>query len=561
MLIKHLIFTNLGIGIFDELWLLYRFEIFENTLLPSMEHQTNKDFEWIIFIDKRLPEIFRHKIEEIQDKSDLFLKIIEVDDYSIIAEETNKLIDNMDIDCLITSRIDDDDCLHKNAIEHIRNEAKNNLDKETVLVISLKNGMEFLPSDNVMRVVNYDTLALGLTLVDYMQNKKKKCVTQYAHHLILETLQKQGIKSKFISIEAEYPLYFYTKHPLSDSFFFGARARILSDMNKISFDLFTSFDSYGLSSTNVKYLASLLKKSPIGMPHKYLQKLGEIRIALKLKKDKDDDSMEFKILEARKMRYENVAVRPNPNKNSKNNKIRIAIFGSCVSRDLFEMQKDFLSRYEICFYSARSSVISYMSLPNTCNKLRVVEDGFEPKRAIYDLEKSHWRDFELSKPDMVLIDFIDERIGLIKYNGSIFSASGPIIKAFERANIPFEILRPWDDGIKRNRSWALKYFLERIRAICPNILIHKASWAENYYDKNNNICSFEGSKFERLIELNNSILNELFDSIDNSDIPIDFVGGEVGMIAANTHKWGFSPIHYDEKYYKTLAKQLHVRVI
>lgn len=560
-MIKHLIFTNLGIGIFDELWLLYRFEIFENTLLPSMENQTNKEFEWIIFIDKRLPEIFRKKIEGIQVKSDLFIKIIEVDDYSAISEETNKIIDNIDIDCLMTSRIDDDDCLHKSALELIKNKATNNVHKETISVISLKNGMEFLPSDNMMRPVDYETLALGLTLVDHTQSKKKKSVTHYAHHLILETLQKQGVKPKFFSIEGDYPLYLYTKHPLSDSFFFGARARILSDTKKISFDSFRFFDSYGLSIKNVKYLSLLLKKSPIGMPHKYLQKLGEIRTALKLNKDKDDNSIELKTLEARKIRYENVAVRPNPNKNSENNKIRIAIFGSCVSRDLFEIQKDLLSRYEVCFYSARSSIVSYMSLPNTCNKLQVTEKGFEPKRAVYDLEKSHWTEFELSKPDIVLIDFIDERIGLIKYNGSIFSASGPIIKSFERANISFEILRPWDAEIRKNRLWALKYFLERIRAICPNILIHKAGWAENYYDENNNVCSFVGSKFERLIELNNSILNELFHSIDKSDIPIDFVGGEVGMISANIHKWGFSPIHYDEKYYKTLANQLVVRVI
>ncbi|WP_241152850.1 DUF6270 domain-containing protein, partial [Pseudomonas viridiflava] len=93
--------------------------------------------------------------------------------------------------------------------------------------------------------------------------------------------------------------------------------------------------------------------------------------------------------------------------------------------------------------------------------------GSEDKRAAYDLAKNHWADLETSRPDIILIDFIDERIGLIQHHGSIFSASGPVIKAFERAGIEYEIKRPWRREVKALREWALPAFLEKASSICP----------------------------------------------------------------------------------------------
>lgn len=45
---KHFIFTNFGIGIFDELWILCRLEIFKNTVLLTLENQSNRNFEWVV---------------------------------------------------------------------------------------------------------------------------------------------------------------------------------------------------------------------------------------------------------------------------------------------------------------------------------------------------------------------------------------------------------------------------------------------------------------------------------------------------------------------------------
>lgn len=563
--VKHVIFTNFGIGIFDEIWLMYRFEIFKNTVFPSLFFQSNQNFEWYIFIDKNLTGLFKLKLEELSDKY-INLKLIEVEDYSYVSAEIETIISHIDAECLITSRIDDDDCLHTEAIQYIQESAINYSGKDKIVVISFKNGLEFLPSDNCVRNISYETLALGLSLVNYSDTGKRKSVTSYAHHTILETLSKQNIQADFIAIEKSYPTYLYTKHPLSDSYFFGARARILGDSTTIMYKMDPiNFDLFGITEENVACIETILFDAPIGMPHKYLEQLGSLRNQIKKEKtlvDTNQMSDKLQKLEAKKHKFETSATRPNPGRLAKKRKLRVAIVGSCVSRDLFEFEQEVLSGFEIVFYSARSSMISYLSLPNTDSRLRISGIAFEEKRALYDLDKTHWEQLEYSLPDIILTDFVDERIGLIQHQGSIFSASGPIIKAFERAEIDFEILRPWSEKVQKIRLWAVKPFLERLRTICPNIIVHKAGWAETFYDETKKILNFDGSEFDKLISLNNEILNQIFESAETSGVPVEFIGGkEIGMHAGGNHKWAFCPYHYNDKYYKSLARQFLARIM
>lgn len=561
--LKHYIFTNFGIGIKDELWLTYRLEIFLNTVFPTLSNQSNKDFEWIIFADINLPIIHLRRLQDAIVKSQLTARIIQVEDYSLVSREISGILGDVTANILITSRIDDDDCIHKDVVSLIQDNALNAESEEHILVISLNNGIDFLPSDNCYRDVKYDTLALALTLVDRSTGVKDKSITQYAHHLVVKTLEKQGIKSKHISLNKPYPLFLYTKHPLSDSYFFGARARILGDTEKkTGFDPVV-FRDYGLTQKSLDYLGAMLRQSPIGMPHKYLEKLGNLRNQIKqeLRNPSERSVQDLEYLTARKERFERRAVRPNP-VNGATDKIRVAILGSCVTRDLFEFQKSALDNFEICFYMARSSVISYMAMPSTDPRIKIPGEGFEEKRARYDLQKNHWADLEQSRPDIILVDFIDERIGLIQHNGSIFSASGPMIKAFERSNIEFEIKRPWSAEIKALREWAIPAFLEKASSICQNIFVHKAVWASTYRDKNNCVASFENSEFAKLIELNNEILTNMITPLEDSPTAVEQIGGvESGLMAGGDHKWAFCPYHYTGTYYKTVAKQLLARIM
>lgn len=560
--LKHYVFTNFGIGIKDELWLSYRLEIFTNTVFPSLSNQSNKDFEWTIFIDETLPVLHHERLEEAIAASGLNARTQKVSDYSLTNRQVSRLLEQSHHEIVLTSRIDDDDCIRQDVIEIIQEQARSNDHDEDVLLISLHNGLELLPSDECYRPVTYDTLALALTLVDKTPGAKTRSITQYAHHMVVDTLKKQDINAKHILLQSERPLYTYTKHPLSDSYFFGARARILGDTNKTVGLKETQLASFGLSQKRLNFLSALLKQSPIGMPHKYLEQLAGVRNQIKAELNKSAEQLnpEVEALMARKARLERKAVRPNPAGPHKK-KIRVAILGSCVTRDLFEFQQSTLDAFEICFYMARSSVISWMAPPCFDPLLTIDANTFEGKRSQWDKQKLHWRLLEQSRPDIVIVDFIDERIGIIQHQNSLMSASGPLLKAFERKHITHDIKRPWAAETQQLRAWALPAFLDKVASICPNIFIHKAIWAHQY-KSGQTLQSFKGGEFERLIELNNSVIDPMLVTLEGSFTAVEQIGGlEAGLIAGGDHKWAFCPYHYDSTYYKTVAKQLLARIM
>lgn len=560
---QHFFFTNFGIGIKDEIWLTYRLEIFLNTVFPSLANQSSRDFEWVIFIDKALPVIHVRRLQEAIQTHALNARLLPVEEYVAVPGEIEKLLANVQSTTVLTSRIDDDDCIHHRVVELIQREALKPSSSEDIQVISLKKGFEFLPSDNCYREVSHETLALALTLVDRALAGKKRSINQYAHHLVVETLAKQGVRFSHTALELDVPLYLYTKHPLSDSYFFGSRARIIADpRRRDGFDE-KFFAQYGLSLQRLTYLAELTRHAPLGMPHKYLEKLSVVRAEIRAESSREQRSSHSGLdaLLARKSRLERHAVRSNPSRPDGGN-IRVAILGSCVTRDLFEVQSQQLEAFEPCYYMARSSVVSYMGQPSVDARISVPDGGFEDRLAQWDLSKQHWDLLEQSRPDIILLDFIDERIGLIQHQGSVFSASGPVIKAFERSATDFEIRRPWSREVQALRQWALPKFLDRVYSICQNIIVHKAVWATHFKGAEADQQSFAGSEFEKLIELNNGVLQGMFEQLENTCAPVELIGGlEAGLVAGGDHRWSFCPYHYDSSYYKTLARQLRARVI
>ncbi|WP_082421365.1 DUF6270 domain-containing protein [Pseudomonas sp. NBRC 111140] len=560
--LKHFVFTNFGIGIKDELWLSYRLEIFANTVLPSLANQSNQGFEWVIFIDEALPILHRTRLEQLLRDTGLNARTLQVSDYSMVSREIMQLIKNVEVTTLITSRIDDDDCIHESVIELIQAEATSEHNISEVLLISLKNGLEFLPSDECYRPVDYDTLALALTMVDKTIGPKAHVITQYAHHLVVSTLEQQQISAEHIHLTREEPLYLYTKHPLSDSYFFGARARILWAPESLKgFDP-SLFARFGLQPARLEYLSKLLRQSPLGMPHKYLEKLNNVRRQLRAEQKSIDgpDASVVNGLLSKKARLEIKASRPNPVK-AGSVKVRVAILGSSASHNLFKFQKKALERFEVCFYMSQSSVISYMAPPCLDARFSVEAKDAEAYRVQWDASKEHWQQLEQSRPDIVIVDFFDESIGIATFGTSIVTASPLMLKTLTKCGIDYSVQAPWSEEAKRLRAWALPVFLDRVASLCPNIFVHQANWASQYKSKET-ISSFAGSTFESLIDLNNAIIDPMLESLDDSTVPVERVGGkDAGLIAGGAPRWAYCPYHYDSSYYRTIAKQAFAKMV
>ena len=90
----------------------------------------------------------------------------------------------------------------------------------------------------------------------------------------------------------------------------------------------------------------------------------------------------------------------------------IAIFGSCVSRDLFEHPR---CAAMLGPYAARSSVISAVAPPVPIRDEAVILPSAWQRRCVLaDFHKTHFGQLAAGRPQWLVIDLIDERFDLLR---------------------------------------------------------------------------------------------------------------------------------------------------
>lgn len=237
-------------------------------------------------------------------------------------------------------------------------------------------------------------------------------------------------------------------------------------------------------------------------------------------------------------------------------KLRVLVIGGCVSRDVLN-HSSLLGEIDLVDYIARSSFSSmFAKRPEVEIELDKIQSRFQRRMVVMDIEKEAESIIKQGNYDILLVDFIVERLSLyIAANGGFMTVSnelrssgidleknGQIIKS------PSEhFLELWIEGWKK--------FLSVLRT---SGYISKLRINEVFYS---NICS-DGKDFSPRFSMNsintaNSFLSKLY-SIASEEIrdqqiyrfsPKLFVGDE-------NHRWGKSPFHYTSDYYSEAAKLL-----
>lgn len=186
---KNLLEKNL-----EREYLRKRFEIFRRYTLPSIEQQTNQNFDWIVLFHKQTPTEFLKQIEEIKEQYDKFNPIFlqgnemsEVNRY--ILENSNEC------DFYLTSRIDNDDAYALDYIEKIQQYTQTIHNIEPV-ILSFSQGFQYDISNNML--VPYYYLENHFTSMISTKNSRYKNIYELNHAKIL---QQQNIP--VINLEKE----------------------------------------------------------------------------------------------------------------------------------------------------------------------------------------------------------------------------------------------------------------------------------------------------------------------------------------------------------------------
>lgn len=228
----------------------------------------------------------------------------------------------------------------------------------------------------------------------------------------------------------------------------------------------------------------------------------------------------------------------------------IFIIGSCVSRDTFNIEND---DFKIVSYNARSSFARqanakpvsdqyYKLLDNiqSAFQRRMVENDFNNK--LPNLVKS-------IKHDFILIDLIDERFHLAQLDKAIVTRS----KEFTLSNIkPDRLINTFSDEYMELWCEGISNFFDNVKNESIFVL-PKVYWSTEILgdQKFNDVLLLDIAKQNEKLTLMYKYLDAL--KINN----MHYIDIDTTLLRADpNHRWGLSPFHYGEAYYKFILDYL-----
>jgi hypothetical protein len=193
-----------------------RMELFRRFTLPSLIAQTDQDFKAAILIGEKMPIEFRKELEDMLAPH-AFAKIVALppmEHYKATQAALAAIPTQQDTSHIATFRLDDDDAIHIEMIQRIRNLAEGLLqmrEDERPFVIGFMHG-HFMSLEGdlavVSRVTERTPLGVGLTMVAPVASPVNIFV-QNNHRSIAEKFDTYT--------DASRPMFIRTVHDLNDS--------------------------------------------------------------------------------------------------------------------------------------------------------------------------------------------------------------------------------------------------------------------------------------------------------------------------------------------------------
>ncbi|UGS35720.1 DUF6270 domain-containing protein [Capillimicrobium parvum] len=236
----------------------------------------------------------------------------------------------------------------------------------------------------------------------------------------------------------------------------------------------------------------------------------------------------------------------------------VAIFGSCVTRDVFE---DPALRPSLGHYTARSSVISAVAPPLPVDEERVVLDSpFQRRCVLADLHKTFFDSLAEDPPDLLIVDLIDERFDLLAGAGTVVTVSSALQAAGLGENLHPDMrpLRRMSERGCELFAAAAPVFAARVTEIVPpeRVILHRALWSLHYTD-GERVHPFPDARLE-LCRLQNDMLDRSYDALaDAFGAGVETLQLDPAEHLADAgHRWELEPFHYEASYNREAARRL-----
>ncbi|MDD2123137.1 DUF6270 domain-containing protein [Pseudomonas monteilii] len=237
----------------------------------------------------------------------------------------------------------------------------------------------------------------------------------------------------------------------------------------------------------------------------------------------------------------------------------LIIYGSCVSRDIFNLEES--RDFNLLEYYARSSMASLCSEAyENSEALEKIPSAFRRRMVAYDFSKEILSDKnQFDNADVILIDLIDERFDLIVLpSGQTITHSNELTESGILEDPSVEGFKVITQGsMERRRLWLegmQKFFaLLKQRNKLDRVLINKVFWS-SAFEKPSTSPFPVASTF---IEKANAELAWMYEVLSHELAAHQFLEFSTSQLTADEfHRWGVSPFHYSEGYYQEALSQI-----
>lgn len=243
----------------------------------------------------------------------------------------------------------------------------------------------------------------------------------------------------------------------------------------------------------------------------------------------------------------------------------VSIFGSCVSRDLIEF--DPLHRLILKKYIARESIASAVSSSVSIEMDSIqLSSRFQREQLYIDFRKTALEKLARSNADYLLVDFVDERFPLLRWDNSLVTLSNEL----ENSGLPLDgkerlLHVPYErDGVSgytigdTDMEWYVEEFCRRILEIVPQerIILHHVQAAECYLDRDRKVQIFPETR-RNAYRIYNELWKYLRQNIQQRLPRCHVIDVSAGYMADEAHQWGLSPIHFQNGYYQEVMFRIY----
>lgn len=250
---------------------------------------------------------------------------------------------------------------------------------------------------------------------------------------------------------------------------------------------------------------------------------------------------------------------------------RVAIVGSCISRDLWRFRGGAETQPTAeLLYVSRTSLPSLFATPLAGFRPAAKPPGglkAQPHRALVaDVSKTALAALVAFRPTHLIFDFIDERFDLLSAGGTLVTDSWELAASGYRRQGAFRGARAvprlsaacerlWLDGAAQMAALVRATPLAQAR-----LILHSARWAERRRTAQGRIAAM--TDVEILpgrpgdLAAHNALLARYEAAFIDLMPPMARIEAPDLRLADEAHLWGLSPFHYAPAYYAAIWEQL-----